>query len=102
MESLLVYYSVKWQNQTDQGKAQSRNGFDVNTVANKFGGGGHKYAAGVVKFRVQLQKYNGLILDEVRKGTIKQKAVRFASNLLGKTVDTIAFPQLCRQKIWMK
>ena len=45
---------------------RSRNGFDVNTVANKVGGGGHKYAAGC-EIQGTIAEVQRRILDELEK-----------------------------------
>ena len=51
---------------------RSRNGFDVNNVAKKFGGGGHKYAAGceIQGSIVEVQKF---ILAELEKALLQKK-----------------------------
>lgn len=51
---------------------RSRNGFDVNTVANKFGGGGHKYAAGC-EIQGTITEVQQLILDELEKALSLKK-----------------------------
>ena len=51
---------------------RSRNGFDVNTVANKFGGGGHKYAAGC-EIQGTITEVQRLILDELEKALSQKK-----------------------------
>lgn len=51
---------------------RSRNGFDVNTVANKFGGGGHKYAAGC-EIQGTITEVQRLILDELEKALSLKK-----------------------------
>lgn len=45
---------------------RSRNGFDVNTIAKKFGGGGHKYAAGC-EVQGNIAEVQQLILKEIEK-----------------------------------
>lgn len=45
---------------------RSRNGFDVNTIAKKFGGGGHKYAAGC-EIQGNIEQVQQLILKEIEK-----------------------------------
>ena len=78
---------------------RSRNGFDVNTVANKFGGGGHKYAAGC-EIQGTITEVQRLILDELEKA-LSLKSSEICFELLGKTVDTIA-STIMQTKIWMK
>jgi phosphoesterase RecJ-like protein len=51
---------------------RSRNGFDVNGVARKFGGGGHKYAAGC-EIEGDISEVQQRILGELEK-TLRQKA----------------------------
>ncbi|HHT9137774.1 MAG TPA: DHH family phosphoesterase [Candidatus Wunengus sp. YC60] len=45
---------------------RSRNGFNVNTIAGKFGGGGHKYAAGC-EIQGTITEVQRLILEELEK-----------------------------------
>lgn len=45
---------------------RSRDGFDVNTIAGKFGGGGHKYAAGC-EIKGTITEVQRIILDELEK-----------------------------------
>ena len=45
---------------------RSRNGFNVNNIANKFGGGGHKYAAGC-EIQGTITEVQRLILEELEK-----------------------------------
>ncbi|MDO8141026.1 MAG: bifunctional oligoribonuclease/PAP phosphatase NrnA [Candidatus Brocadiales bacterium] len=45
---------------------RSRNGFNVNTIAGKFGGGGHKYAAGC-EIHGTITEVQRLILEELEK-----------------------------------
>lgn len=45
---------------------RSRNGFDVNTIAKKFGGGGHKYAAGC-EIPGSIAEVQQIILHELEK-----------------------------------
>jgi bifunctional oligoribonuclease and PAP phosphatase NrnA len=52
---------------------RSKNGYDVNYLAKKFGGGGHKHASGAV-IREPLKKAEKLVLSEVRKYFLKVKA----------------------------
>lgn len=51
---------------------RSRNGFDVNNVAKKFGGGGHKYAAGC-EIQGTITEVQRLILDELEKALSQKK-----------------------------
>jgi phosphoesterase RecJ-like protein len=51
---------------------RSRNGFDVNNVAKKFGGGGHKYAAGC-EIQGIITEVQRLILDELVKALSQKK-----------------------------
>jgi phosphoesterase RecJ-like protein len=45
---------------------RSHGGFDVNSLAQSFGGGGHKTASGVT-IRGQLTKVTQIVLDEIKK-----------------------------------
>ena len=51
---------------------RSRNGFDVNNVVKKFGGGGHKYAAGC-EIQGTITEVQRLILDELVKALSQKK-----------------------------
>ncbi len=51
---------------------RSRNGFDVNTIAKKFGGGGHKYAAGC-EIQGNIAEVQRRILEELEKTLLVQK-----------------------------
>ena len=51
---------------------RSRNGFDVNNVAKKFGGGGHKYAAGC-EIQGNITEVQQLILGELEKALSQKK-----------------------------
>lgn len=50
---------------------RSRNGFDVNAIARKFGGGGHKYAAGC-EIEGNIAEVQQLILDELEKSFLQR------------------------------
>lgn len=50
---------------------RSRNGFDVNSIARKFGGGGHKYAAGC-EIQGSISEVQKVILDELDKALPKK------------------------------
>jgi phosphoesterase RecJ-like protein len=45
---------------------RSRNGFNVNKIAMKFGGGGHKYASGC-EIEGSIKDAQRLILGEIKK-----------------------------------
>ncbi|MCF6147029.1 MAG: bifunctional oligoribonuclease/PAP phosphatase NrnA [Candidatus Kuenenia sp.] len=45
---------------------RSRNGFNVNSIAKKFGGGGHKYASGC-EIQGSIKEAQRLIIDEIKK-----------------------------------
>lgn len=49
---------------------RSRNGFDVNAIARKFGGGGHKYAAGC-EIEGKIAKVQKIILEELEKSLLQ-------------------------------
>lgn len=51
---------------------RSRNGFDVNSIAKKFGGGGHKYAAGC-ELQGDISNVQRIILDELEKALQEKK-----------------------------
>lgn len=51
---------------------RSRNGFDVNNVAKKFGGGGHKYAAGC-EIQGNIAEVQQIILDELENALVAEK-----------------------------
>lgn len=51
---------------------RSRNGFDVNAIANKFGGGGHKYASGC-EIEGSIANVQQSILGELEKALLQYK-----------------------------
>ncbi|MFN3533501.1 MAG: DHH family phosphoesterase [Candidatus Brocadia sp.] len=51
---------------------RSRNGFNVNDVAKKFGGGGHKYAAGC-EIQGSITEVQRLILEELEKALLQKR-----------------------------
>lgn len=53
---------------------RSRNGFNVNDVAKKFGGGGHKYAAGC-EIQGSIAEVQQLILEELEKVLLQKNGV---------------------------
>ncbi len=50
---------------------RSRNGFNVNDIAKKFGGGGHKYAAGC-EIQGSIEEVQQLILEELEKALMQK------------------------------
>jgi len=53
---------------------RSRNGFDVNNIAKKFGGGGHKYAAGC-EIQGSIAEVQQLILEELEKALLQKSSI---------------------------
>ncbi|MBM4055904.1 MAG: bifunctional oligoribonuclease/PAP phosphatase NrnA [Planctomycetes bacterium] len=51
---------------------RSRNGFNVNNIARKFGGGGHKYASGC-EIQGSIKEAQRLIINEIKK-TLQESA----------------------------
>ncbi|MCF6159355.1 MAG: bifunctional oligoribonuclease/PAP phosphatase NrnA [wastewater metagenome] len=51
---------------------RSRNGFDVNTIAKKFGGGGHTYAAGC-EIQGSVAEVQQIILKELEEALVSKK-----------------------------
>lgn len=49
---------------------RSRDGFDVNIIARKFGGGGHKYAAGC-EIEGNIAEVQAIILEELKKALLQ-------------------------------
>lgn len=53
---------------------RSRNGFNVNDIAKKFGGGGHKYAAGC-EIQGSIAEVQQLILEELEKALLQKTSM---------------------------
>lgn len=53
---------------------RSRNGFNVNDIAKKFGGGGHKYAAGC-EIQGSVADVEQLILEELEKALMQKSSI---------------------------
>jgi len=71
-----VYVGVLFREMTEPNwvkiSMRSRNGIDVNNVATKYGGGGHKYAAGC-EIKGNIEDVQKLILNEIEKSLLKEK-----------------------------
>ena len=52
---------------------RSRNEFNVNDIAKKFGGGGHKYAAGC-EIQGNIADVQQIILDELEKALLQKSS----------------------------
>ncbi|MCF6156881.1 MAG: bifunctional oligoribonuclease/PAP phosphatase NrnA [Candidatus Brocadia sp.] len=53
---------------------RSRDGFNVNDIAKKFGGGGHKYAAGC-EIQGSIAEVQQLILEELEKALLQKSSI---------------------------